>query len=938
MTKPLLIAFFALVGLPLLLMGADKGDLLRKYQQADNAHKASFANQLCAELADEGITDTLYHFRPQTPTRVVDFYVNYLMSACYNERSLYDSAVVCGQNALACYEKDDIDRETYCDCLSTLSIALQRKGLFYQALQYQEECYRLDLESGIDEDISSSANNMAALYLSLKQYNQAEAFIRKAIEIEERLNRHDRLAIRYGMASEIYMKLGQPQKALDYASRAYDLDHREQRDAKAAIRLSQMSAALVQLGQWQKARQHIEKAMPILKACGNINSLSICEYQMGLLLQHQGESSQAADYLMKALEHCQTTGNLFVERNVHHTLSEVLRHSSPTEAYDHLLRYAELSDSMYKEETSSLLSQYEAQYKTKEAERKASMLDEENQSHKRTMQYVVATFVLATILLAIVMAILTFSLRARTKTNALMESHQRMRLNFFNRTAHEFRTPLTVIIGLSESIETGRAKTHDDIVKAAQVINRNGYHMQRLTNQLLELAKIKSEFNVVKWKHGPIVAYTEMIVDSFAELARQQGKSLHYIPAHKETDIVFDPDLYDKMLYNFISNSLKYTDEGGNILVGTSIENGWFVLSITDTGRGISEKDLPHIFEEFYTSDTQSSSFSTGVGLSLVKQIVNRLKGNIQVKSVEGKGTTFVIRLPLLEHHADYPAVPIEGNAYKPKKTDDIINLSTEEETEDNSLPRVLIVEDNNDVLEYIGQLLRSDYNIIYANDGEEGLRKANEQVPDLIVSDLMMPGIDGFQLCKAVRESMLLSHIPFIVITAKTQEEDRLRALQAGADAYLAKPFSANELLVRARQLILQREKLRERFSQSMAESDNIQAKDQLSADDKEFLDQLANAVNEQMKQGSVDVETTASRLCLSSRQLRRKIYAITGETTVACIMRLRLARAHQLLVEHPSLTISEVAMKCGFDDSGYFTKAFKQQYKMTPTQLRKR
>ena len=183
----------------------------------------------------------------------------------------------------------------------------------------------------------------------------------------------------------------------------------------------------------------------------------------------------------------------------------------------------------------------------------------------------------------------------------------------------------------------------------------------------------------------------------------------------------------------------------------------------------------------------------------------------------------------------------------------------------------------------------------------------------------------------------MLLSHIPFIVITARTQEEDRLRALQAGADVFLSKPFSANELLVRVEQLILQRKKLREHFSQSISHSDTPIAEEQLSADDKKFLQQFSEVVNDQMGQGSVDVETTASRLCLSSRQLRRKLYAITGETTVACIMHLRLKRAHQLLTAHPGMAISEVAMKCGFDDSGHFTKAFKQQYQMTPTQLRK-
>lgn len=560
-----------------------------------------------------------------------------------------------------------------------------------------------------------------------------------------------------------------------------------------------------------------------------------------------------------------------------------------------------------------------------------------DKGERQTVVLFIIIFILPLLLMAVLLGFAYKSLHDRKKANKAMNNLQQLQQDFFTKVAHELRTPLTVIIGFSDNIETGRASTEEELKKAAQVIKRNGYHMQRLTNQLLDLSKIKSDYNKMEWKRGDIVRYTEMIVESFCDLAKKRNISLDYIPAQKEAEIAFVPDYYNKVLYNLIANSLKYTNEGGHIFVSTSLESHHFVISVTDTGIGIKAEILPHLFEEFYTNDQFPTSVSTGVGLALVKQIVDLLKGEIKVKSTEGKGTTFTITTPLRECHSDIPYYTMGIEAYKPQEEDDIIMEPTfDDDPENKSKPKILIVEDNADVIEYIGSLLCHKYAIIYARDGEEGFEIAKQQVPDLIISDLMMPKFDGYELCKQVRNSALLSHIPFIMITAKVTEEERIKGLDAGADAYLVKPFNANVLLVRVDKLISQRQQLRELYSKSMLSKDTSIIENPLSKSDQAFLDQISTLVRTQMMQGQVNVESIASQLCLSSKQLRRKLYALTGETTVAYIMQIRLADAHKMLMDDPAMPVSEVAIRCGFEDGGYFTKAFKQQYGMTPTQMR--
>ena len=249
----------------------------------------------------------------------------------------------------------------------------------------------------------------------------------------------------------------------------------------------------------------------------------------------------------------------------------------------------------------------------------------------------------------------------------------------------------------------------------------------------------------------------------------------------------------------------------------------------------------------------------------------------------------------------------------------------------------MLIVEDNDDVMGYIRSLLTHDYALYMASNGTEGLEKAHQIIPDIIITDLMMPGIDGLQLCERIKSDPLLSHIPVVVVTAKSEDADRIRGLKAGADAYLVKPFIANELLVRVEKLLLLRQQLRERFSQAILQHEE-QPKEELNPIDQQFLEKMNQTIADQMEKGQIDVESISSAMCMSSKQLRRKLLAITGETTSSYVLHLRLNKAKDLLDQAPDLNIGDIALRCGFEDNAHFARAFKQYFNLTPTQYRKK
>ena len=358
-------------------------------------------------------------------------------------------------------------------------------------------------------------------------------------------------------------------------------------------------------------------------------------------------------------------------------------------------------------------------------------------------------------------------------------------------------------------------------------------------------------------------------------------------------------------------------------------EGNCLFLDVSDTGEGIDKETVSHVFEPFYQAETEARSIGTGVGLALVKQIIDAVEGSITVESTVGKGTTFHIHVPI--HHDSKRKMDSTMIDSAPLLPENETTLA-DSENDDNQC-RLLVIEDSHDIAAYIGSLFADRYAVSYAANGKKGMEKALELVPDLIITDLMMPGMDGLEVCRQVRGNEIVNHIPIIVVTAKITEEERIRGLEAGADAYIAKPFNADELRTRVEKLLDRHHRLRDKFSNS-ADTDKEQ---KLTDVERHFLAKVVDFIYQLLDKRHLDVNTLAEKLYMSPRQLHRKLVAITGDSPATYMLKIKMQKARNLLETKPGLTIEDIAEHCGFEHTPNFYSAFKKTYGVTPMDYRR-
>ena len=529
----------------------------------------------------------------------------------------------------------------------------------------------------------------------------------------------------------------------------------------------------------------------------------------------------------------------------------------------------------------------------------------------------------------------------------------KMKSRFFANISHEFRTPLTLILGPLEDMLARTQNSSDK--KNLGVMQRNARRVLQLINQLLDLSRLESGNLKLQAERGDLMAFLKGVVMSFASLAEQKKISLKFIVLEKLEglpplqNIYFDRDQVEKIFYNLLSNAFKFTAEGGMIEVAVGLRQandhpGNFVeISVKDDGTGIPADRLYNIFERFYqvNGGNTREQEGTGIGLALTKELVELHHGEMSVRSEVGKGTEFIVSLPVGTAHLTEqeivatPPLPVdatekletagEQSPIPPQAISPPTPLSEDD------VPIILVVDDHLDVRNYIRSHLESEYKVVEAKDGEEGMTTAAEIIPDMVISDVMMPKLDGYQFCKALKMNEKTSHIPVILLTAKAGEQDKLAGLETGADDYLTKPFNSKELHVRVRNLIELRRKLQERFrKEGLLKPREVTATSVEAA----FLNRMMGVLEENLGEENFGVESLSSALHLGRRQLHRKIKAITGETPTDFIRSIRMQRAKQLL-EQKSGTVSEIAFQTGFSSLPYFSKAFKDQFGMLPSEV---
>ncbi|MFT5021189.1 MAG: signal transduction histidine kinase/DNA-binding response OmpR family regulator, partial [Polaribacter sp.] len=475
--------------------------------------------------------------------------------------------------------------------------------------------------------------------------------------------------------------------------------------------------------------------------------------------------------------------------------------------------------------------------------------------------------------------------------------------NFFSNVTHEFRTPLTLILGhLDQVIPT---IADDRAKKELIVVKRNAKLLEKLINQLLDIAKIEADRMDLDLRKGNIIPFVNEIQKSFQSLADRKGVGLVFNAENDQVIMDFDPDKVELIFFNLLSNAFKFTDNGKvSLEISKAQKDGkdFCKIVVQDTGIGIVEEQISKVFDRFYQSENSRwrKNKGTGIGLALVKDLVGLHEGTIDLKSISGVGTEIIILLPIEQiayassnTEMEIPALDaIDPDLeisldFEPKK-----ETLTEEEMSAQNI--VLVIEDNDDIRNFLRLTLEPSYRVFDAVDGEAGIEKATEIIPDVIICDVMMPGKDGFEVTKTLKKQEKTSHVPIILLTAKAGVENRIAGLETGADAYVPKPFSSEELHARVKNLINGRKKLKEKFSRSLLVKPEVASEPSM---EEKFLMRVKNAVESHLDDENFSVEELSKEVGMSRAQLHRKLIALTGVSASRFVRNYRLEHAYQLL-----------------------------------------
>ena len=510
-----------------------------------------------------------------------------------------------------------------------------------------------------------------------------------------------------------------------------------------------------------------------------------------------------------------------------------------------------------------------------------------------------------------------------------------IKTNFFTNLSHEFRTPLTLILGPLEKLLDG--KTKGDPSSQYKLMHNHASRLLQLVNQLLDLSSLDAGKMKLEIGEYDIVSFVKGIASSFESFAEGKNIKINFTSKNEKFDACFDKDKLEKIISNLLSNAIKFNTENGfvNITLGEKRSKGiaYLQIEVEDNGPGMSSEFQKNIFDRFYKSQGISTVEGTGIGLALVKELVELHYGEIDLKSTEGKGTRFKITIPVDEEFYEKKNVLVSKSSRAEDRVRPAVKISKADDAKDEIIeeaPLILIVEDNDDMRQFIKENIQMNYKVVEAVDGEDGISKALENIPDLIISDVLMPKLNGYEFCSKIKTDERTSHIPVILLTSKAETNSRIMGLETGADDYLTKPFNSAELLLRIKNLIDQRKKLREKFSKEIT----LEPKDiAVTSTDAKFLTRVLEIVEKNVSNENFSAEDFAESVGMSKTHLNRKLNALTDTSANEFIRTYRLKKAAILLAGR-SGNISEIAYEVGFSNPSYFAESFKKLFGYSPSE----
>lgn len=808
-----------------------------------------------------------------------------------------------------------------------MGILSEASGWYAQAL----DIYSIYKDSTSIQSIRNKTDlqsNLGEIMEVMGYDRDAETYYRKALVGEEKLENELGQAINSFNIASIITKKGAYDDAMHWFNRAYQHSNNSNSLVYAGRCHEGFGDIAYYQGDLITAEREYLISYQILKEEESPYWIEPC-LALGKLNLTSDKHSRAYSFITEALDMAKEVNSM---QHIAAASELLSNYYEKTGSYEDALNYYKQSvrqkDSLINLSSRVNIEQLKNKYQKLEYSNNIiGMIKDREKMSRKAFRSTLSAIIIAILTLSIII-IFTYVLRNKTKTNNVMMKLQRAKQDFFTNVTHELRTPLTIILGMTKNMKKKYGNNSSAEADIDAIIDQEEYLLD-MVNKLLDIAKVKSAIGEPQWKHGDIDIMLQMEFESMKIYAEQNMISMDYLSEQSNLMMDFVPSYMKKIINNLISNAIKYTPRGGKVSVILEKEGENKVkISVIDNGQGISSNDLPHIFDAFYQGKNIGRAEGSGIGLALTKEMVEAMNGHIEVYSHENHGTSFIVFLPISHGNKSYAQWIPE------KQKDEIVDkVSLTAEKQNNAT--ILIVEDNPEIAKYEGGLLEEEYNVLYARNGQEALDMTKEYIPDVIVTDLMMPYMDGYELTQKVRSSVEISHIHIVVVSAKSGEEERVKAFKSGADSFISKPFNPDELLIVVSNALSMRATMKESYAKALHDGSN-EISDVALDKDKQFLSKLNAAIFSNMANPEFSADNLANIMCLSQRQLSRKVKAVTGFDTTSYIRKARMSSARRLIVT-TSLSIGEIVGQCGFYSSSYFTKLYKQEYGETPTGTRK-
>ncbi len=587
-----------------------------------------------------------------------------------------------------------------------------------------------------------------------------------------------------------------------------------------------------------------------------------------------------------------------------------------------------LKEERLEEKNSEAFLEMEQKYRTSEKEREIETLKSEQELTDARNKNQRLALISGLILVSLLGIFFYLQYRNRQRTNTKLRELDRAKSTFFENISHEFRTPITLIKGpLEDQLSNPDLPlSHRKNLLAAQ---RSTVRLETLVDQLLALSQVESGHRKLQVQPGDLQNFIAAQSEAFRYAAQEKNLDFQLVPEPSEGLQWFDRDAMGKVLFNLLGNAIKYTPEDGSIWVTTRKEGQRYQIRVKNTGTYLSPEDQSKIFQRFYQAEDQNPG--VGIGLALTQELVELHRGTLEVESTTQGYTSFTVSIPVTENSFD-SSEKLNETLHTPLDSPPVTMEETVETmtTSEEDPPVLLIVDDNQDIVSYVTSVFAETFNIIKANDADTGFSSATKHIPDVIISDVMMPGEDGFAFTRKLKLEEMTSHIPVLLVTAKAEEKDRLEGLDTGADGYLTKPFSTQVLMATVHNLMENRKKIQERFSQEIILKPREVS---LTGADERFLERLEKVLEEHLVSPNFSASQFSAEMGISRMQLHRKLKALTGLSTTEFLRTQRLKMAARVL-KKGDVTIAEVGYSVGFNDPSYFAKCFKSEFGCSPSE----